>query len=58
MNRFSVWSPVQVTNEDHPRFGQAGIVHAVNPAVPDEVAVRFDVDSQVVAVAVADLKGL
>lgn len=58
MNRFSVWNPVQVVNEEHPRFGQAGTVFATNPATPDEVAVKFDVDSVVVVVPAADLKGL
>lgn len=58
MNRFSVWNAVQVSNEAHPRMGQAGVVHAVNPNVPDEVAVRFDVDGQIVAVNVADLRAL
>lgn len=58
MNRFSVWNAVLVVGEEHPRKGHAGIVHAVNPAVPDEVAVKFDVDGHVVAVNVADLKAL
>ena len=58
MNRFSVWNAVQVSNEEHPRAGQAGVVFATNPATPDEVAVKFDVDSIVVVVPVADLKAL
>lgn len=55
---FSVWTPVIVNNPDHPRHGQAGTVYATNPATPQEVAVRFDVDSIVVVVPVADLKAL
>jgi len=58
MNRFSVWTAVQVIGEEHPRKGQAGIVHAVNPAVTDEVAVKFDSDGVVIVMAVADLKAL
>ena len=57
-NRFSAWSAVQVTNPEHERAGQAGVVYAVNPEIDGEVAVRFDKDGQVVAVANADLKGL
>lgn len=55
---FEVWNSVQVTNPDHPRHGEAGIVHAVDSGHPEEVAVRFDTDLQVQLVAVADLKGL
>ena len=58
MNRFSVWDCVKVTGEDHPRLGQAGVVFATNPATPDEVAVKFDLDSVVVVVPAADLKPL
>jgi len=58
MNRFSVWTPVQVKREDHERFGQAGTVYEVSPEVPDEVVVKFDVDSNYVAVAVEDLRAL
>lgn len=58
MNRFSVWTAVIVTGEEHPRKGQAGVVHAVNPNTNDEVAVKFDADSIVVVMAVADLKAL
>ena len=57
-NRFSVWNTVTVVNPEHERQGQAGVVYAVNPEMDDEVAVRFDKDGQVVAVANADLKGL
>lgn len=57
MNRFSVWNPVIVQGE-HPRAGQAGVVHAVNPATPDEVAVKFDIDSIVVVMPVDNLKAL
>lgn len=58
MNSFSVWMAVIVKAEKHARKGQAGIVHAVNPEVLDEVAVKFDLDGQIVAVKVADLKAL
>lgn len=58
MNRFAVWTAVQVKNEEHPRFGQAGIVFGTNPATPDEVAVKFDADNIVVVVPCDDLKAL
>lgn len=58
MNRFSVWNAVIVSGEEHPRAGQAGVVHATNPAKPDEVAVKFDADSIVVVMPNADLKAL
>lgn len=58
MNRFSVWNNVQVKNEEHPRFGQAGPVFATNPAKPDEVAVKFDIDGVVLVVPCDDLKAL
>ena len=50
-----VWTSVKVKNEGHPRFGQAGTVFATNPAHPDEVTVKFDVDGQTEAVQTADL---
>lgn len=55
---FEVWTSVKVKNPEHPRAGQAGVVHAVNPAKPEEVAVRFDDDGQVQLVATADLQVL
>lgn len=55
---FEVWQSVKVTAEQHARHGEAGIVFAVNPQQPDEVAVRFDLDQQVQLVAVADLVAL
>lgn len=58
MNRFSVWTAVQVKREDHERFGQAGTVYEVSPDVPGEVVVKFDVDGNYVAIAVDDLKAL
>ncbi len=58
MPRFSVWTAVQVSNPEHPRTGQAGVVCATNPATPDEVAVRFDSDSIVVLMLVSDLRAL
>lgn len=57
-NRFSVWNAVQVTNPEHERAGQAGVVFATNPQTPEEVAVKFDADGIVVIVPVADLKAL
>lgn len=58
MNRFSVWNAVIVSNPADPRTGQAGVVYAVNPATPDQVAVKFDADSVVAVVNVADLRAL
>ena len=58
MNAFSVWDMVQVSNNKHPRKGQAGVVHATNPAAPEEVAVKFDEDGVVIVMDVADLKRL
>jgi hypothetical protein len=58
MNRFSVWQQVQVIGEEHPRKGQAGVVHGTNPAVPDEVSIKFDNDGVVEAVAVDSVKAL
>lgn len=57
MNRFSVWNPV-IVQGDHPRAGQAGTVFATNPDAPNEVAVKFDVDSVVVIVPNDNLKAL
>jgi hypothetical protein len=56
--RYSIWQSVKVTNEEHARAGQAGTVHATSLKHPDEVVVKFDVDSTEEAVAVADLIGL
>ncbi|WP_422849585.1 hypothetical protein ACOYR4_11315 [Acidovorax sp. M14] len=56
--RFSIWQSVQVSNPEHPRFGQAGSVQGINPETPNEVAVKFDLDSIMVVVPVADLKAL
>lgn len=53
---FEVWQSVKVKGTDHPRAGEAGIVHAVDKDQPTEVAVRFDSDHQVQLVAVADLE--
>jgi hypothetical protein len=53
---FEVWNSVQVTNAEHPRHNEAGTVFAVDRAHPEEVAVRFDTDSQVQLVPSADLK--
>lgn len=55
---FPVWTSVKVINEQHARFGAAGAVFATNPDHPDEVTVKFDLDEQREAVAVADLKAL
>lgn len=58
----NIWQSVQVkaqksngSDSDHPRAGQAGVVFAINPEKPDEVGVRFDIDSVVELVQVADL---
>lgn len=53
-----VWQSVKVKNENHPRHGEAGVVHATDKDHPDEVAVRFDADQQVQLVDVADLQAL
>lgn len=55
---FSILQSVAVTNKEHPRYKEAGAVWVLNPAVPDAVAVRFDLDSKVEAVEVVDLKAL
>ena len=40
-----VWTPVIVTNPDHPRVNTAGTVHRINPTThPDSVIVKFDTD--------------
>lgn len=56
--RFSIWQAVIVSNTEHPRAGQAGTVQGINPATPEEVAVKFDLDNIMVVVPVADLKAL
>lgn len=55
--RYSVWQSVKVKTEDHPRAGQAGTVHTVNPKHPDEVVVKFD-SGDTEAVEVKDLEAL
>lgn len=55
--RFNVWQSVKVLTEDHPHAGQAGTVHTVNPAHPDEVVVKFD-SGDTEAVEVKDLQAL
>lgn len=55
MKRFDLWTPVKVTNTDHPRADQAGYVYANSPKHPDDTGVCFDADSATVVVALADL---
>lgn len=55
---FPIWASVKVTNEQHPRFGQAGCVQAINPNAPDERGVRFDLDGALEVVAIADLQAM
>lgn len=55
---FAVWDSVRVKNAEHARAGTAGVVHATNPADPEQVAVRFDVDLIVELVPVIDLERL
>lgn len=55
---YGVWASVKVMNEDHPRVNTAGVVHATNPADPEQVAVRFDSDLIVELVPVVDLARL
>lgn len=58
MNRFSVWNQVKVSNQEHPRAGQAGVVHATHPDKPNECAVKFDDDGVVVVMTNTDLLAL
>lgn len=51
----NVWTSVKVTAKGHERFGQAGVVHASDPKVPDEVIVKFDSDGALKAVPLVDL---
>jgi hypothetical protein len=53
-----VWTPVEVTNPDHPRKGTAGIVVAVDPAKTDRVVVKFDTDGVSEETLQADLRQL
>lgn len=66
---FQIWQSVQVKNPAHPRGnksgdpqleanGDAGVVFSTDPANPNEVAVRFDLDQRVELVQVADLRTL
>jgi hypothetical protein len=55
VNKISIWASVQVSNVEHARHGAAGIVFGHHPKHPDEVAVRFDEDSAIFIVPVADL---
>lgn len=52
---FGVWNSVKVISEDNPRENTAGVVHAVNPADPEQVAVRFDSDLIIELVPVIDM---
>ncbi len=58
MAPYPVFTSVQVKNPDHPRAELAGIVCGWDPAHPDQIAVRFDVDGAEQAVALADLRKL
>lgn len=59
MQRLDVWTPVKVTNPDHPRADQAGFVFAANASThPDEVVVKFDTDGTTESVQLADLQVL
>ena len=55
---FIIWQSVQVSNQAHPRVGQAGTIQGTNPAKPDESSVKFDVDGQEMVIQNADLKAL
>jgi hypothetical protein len=55
---FDIWTNVKVTNPDHPRFGTAGNVQAINKEKPDSVGVKFDADGVLEVVAKADLQAL
>lgn len=49
-----VWQSVEVSNPDHPRFNQAGVVFGFDQD-PDQVQVRFDLDLAVELLPRADL---
>lgn len=51
-----VYTPVKVTNAEHPRHGQAGSTQGSVDA--DHTNVKFDSDNAVEAVANADLQQL
>ena len=50
-----VWQSVKVSNPEHSRAGEVGVVFATSSSHPTQVAVRFDSDLQVQAVEIADL---
>lgn len=49
---------VKVKNPDHPRAGTAGQTWQTDPAKPDQIGVKFDIDDQVEFVDLADLQAL
>ena len=54
----NVWQVVKPASAEHPRAGQAGVVHAVDKKDPENVQVKWDIDGKVETVAVADLVAL
>jgi len=57
MNRFPAAAPVQVITEGHPRYQQAGVIHAEDQKKKD-VEVKFDLDGEIEAIKIADLRAL
>lgn len=58
MKRFNVWDSVQPIADDHPRAGQAGTVHAIDPDKPDVVQVKWDLDGVIESVATESIRVL
>lgn len=56
--KFDIWNAVKVSNPDHERHGDAGIVHATAPQHPEEVGVKFDKDGVVVVMKDSDLESV
>lgn len=52
-----VWTPVKVTNPDHPRVGEAGTIQSLKQA-DDKYKVKFDDDEAIVLMPAADLQAL
>ncbi len=55
---FVVWQSVTVTDQDHPRAGQAGTVQENAREGASTVKVKFDVDGSIEAVKVEALQVL
>lgn len=55
---FNAYQSVKVSNKEHPRADQVGVVIGFSPKQPDTVVVRFDPDHDVEVVDKADLQAL